>query len=449
YNLTRVQADVILQMQLQRLTALEQDKILGEYAAVRKEISEYETLLSADENIYAVIREDMLEIKRKYGDDRRTQIDEAEGEEFNREDLITEETNVVTVSHSGYIKRMQLSAYRTQARGGRGVTGGNTKEGDFLKDVFVASTHAYILFFTDRGQCYWLKVYDIAQMDRTALGRAIVNLLNLRPEERISSYVPVRTFDGRSVFMITRNGTVKKTSLSEYSRPKAGGIIGIQLVDGDELVSVLLTSPGDHVLLATKKGMSIRFDEALARAMGRDTRGVKGIELEDGDEVVGGVVVPSELEGTSLLTVCARGYGKRSRFEEYRVQGRGGKGIIDIKRTERNGDVVAVATVRDDDEVMFITQEGMVVRTKVDGISVYGRNTQGVTLMRITDDDRIMSMARIAREDVKDVLETAESDGDAPPAVDGPEATPLSSDAAPPDAMEQADGVEPSAGDDE
>lgn len=412
YNLTRVQADQILQMQLQRLTALEQDKLLKEYQKLREEITEYERLLSDEKNLLAVVRADTLEIKRKYADPRRTEIAEAAGE-FNLEDLIVEETNVVTISHDGYIKRLPLTTYRTQGRGGKGVTGAQTKDGDFLESVFVASTHAYILFFTDHGQCYWLKVYDIPSQSRTSQGRAIVNLLNLRPDEKITSHIPVREFDEQSsLFMITRRGIVKKTALTAYSRPKQGGIIGISLAEGDELIDVLLTRPGDHVVLATRHGMSIRFDESMARNMGRNTTGVKGITLEDDDAVVGGVVVE---EGAAILTVCEKGYGKRTAFEEYRVQNRGGKGIIDIKTTDRNGPVVAVASVLDDDEVMLISSAGMVVRIPVGTISMIGRNTQGVRLMNVEENDRVVAMAKIASEDVKveDVL-LAESTPPAP-----------------------------------
>lgn len=398
YNLSRLQADHILQMQLQRLTALEQDKILKEYQELRQQIGEYERLLSDEKNILAVVREDTLDIKQKYGDARRTEIAGDAGD-FNIEDLIADETNVVTISHAGYIKRLPLTTYRTQSRGGKGVTGGQTKEGDFLQDVFIASTHDYILFFTDRGQCHWLKVYDIPALSRTSQGRAIVNLLQLREDEKIASYIPVREFDDRCLFMITKNGIVKKTKLEAYSRPRAGGIMGISISEGDELIGVLLTAQGDEVVLSTAHGMAIRFEESQVRTMGRTATGVKGIELQDDDHVVGGVVVVPD---ATLLTVCEKGYGKRTAFEEYRTQNRGGKGLIDIKTTERNGKVVGVAAVRDDDEVMFISYRGMVVRIRAADMSVIGRNTQGVTVMRMTEDDRIVAMAKIASEDLKE-----------------------------------------------
>jgi len=432
YNLTRIQVDHILQMQLRQLTALENDKIFTEYREVRDEISEYERILSSEDNILELIRQDMLELKKRFPDKRRTEIIDNPGE-VNLEDLIADEMNVVTISQAGYIKRMPLAEYRTQGRGGKGVTGGKTKEGDVVEGLFVASTHAYILFFTNRGQCYWLKVYDVPALSKTAQGRAIVNLLPLRPDERVNSRVPVRTFDDRGLFMVTRRGVVKKTALAAYSRPKQGGIIGIALNEGDELIDVLLTGPGDHVILATKNGNAIRFDEKRARIMGRNTTGVRGIELEDGDEVVGAVVVS---EGGSLLTVCARGYGKRTSFDEYREQNRGGKGVIDIKTNDRNGPVVAVASVKEGDQVMVMSAEGMTVRMEVEGISVIGRNTQGVRLMNLDASDRVSAVAKIASEDVaEEEVAAAESEtkkavtplpdaveGDAPEAEDEPPA---------------------------
>jgi DNA gyrase subunit A len=396
YNLTRMQTDQILQMQLQRLTALEQDKLLKEYREIRDEIAEYERILSSEDNIRAIIREDMEEVGEKFGDERRTTIEEQEGD-LDMEALIADELAVVTISHEGYIKRLPLDTYRTQGRGGKGVAGGQTKEGDFLSDVFVASTHSYILFFTNLGQCYWLKVYDIPAMSRTSQGRAIVNLLELRPEERVSSYVVTRGFDQKSILMVTRSGLVKKTALEAYSRPRKGGIIGIGLNEGDELIATLLVGDGDDVVLATKDGMAIRFGENQIRSVGRGAHGVRGIDLAEGDQVVGGVVVDPE---GALLTVCENGYGKRTVFDEYRPQNRAGKGVIDIKTSDRNGAVVAVASVRDDDEVMLMSQEGMVVRIPVAGVGKIGRNTQGVRVMTLDEGDRVVGMAKIAKEEV-------------------------------------------------
>jgi DNA gyrase subunit A len=391
---------------LQRLTALEQDKLLKEYQELRDEITEYERILSSDDNIRDIIRADMRQIAEKFGDDRRTQIEEYEGD-LDMESLVPDELAVVTISHDGYIKRLPLDTYRTQGRGGKGVTGGQTKEGDFLSDVFVASTHAYILFFTNMGQCYWLKVYDIPAMSRTSQGRAIVNLLELRPDERVASYVVTREFDDRSIFMVTRRGLTKKTALAAYSRPKKGGIIGISLNEGDALIASLLVKEGSDVVLATKEGMSIRFSESQSRQMGRDTQGVKGIDLGEGDEVVGSVVVDPQ---GSLLTVCENGYGKRTLFEEYRSQNRGGKGLIDIKTTERNGNVVAVASLREDDEVMLISQEGMVVRIRSSQVSTIGRNTQGVRVMSLGEGDKVVAIAKIAKEDIDEFAIPVDTD---------------------------------------
>jgi DNA gyrase subunit A len=428
YNLTRTQTDQILQMQLQRLTALEQDKLLKEYQELRDEITEYERILSSDENIRDIIRADMKQIAEKFGDQRRTQIEEYDGD-LDMESLVPDELAVVTISHEGYIKRLPLDTYRTQGRGGKGVTGGQTRDGDFLSDVFVASTHAYILFFTNMGQCYWLKVYDIPAMSRTSQGRAIVNLLELRPDERVASYVVTREFDDRSIFMVTRRGLTKKTALAAYSRPKKGGIIGISLNDGDALIGSMLVKEGDDVVLATKEGMSIRFSESQSRQMGRDTQGVKGIDLGEGDEVVGGVVVDRE---ASLLTVTENGFGKRTIFGEYRAQNRGGKGLIDIKTTDRNGGVVAVASVRDDDEIMLISQEGMVVRIRSSQVSSIGRNTQGVRVMSLSDGDRVVAIAKIAKEDIDEFATPAdvpsEPANESPPTGEPPLATPPEAD---------------------
>ena len=412
YNLTRVQADHILSMQLSRLTALEQDKILAEYAELRDRITEYQRILGDEGVIRGMVRSDTEEIKAKYGDARRTDFaEDVSGIEY--EDLIEEEMNVVQVSHSGYIKRLPIDTYRTQGRGGKGVTGGATKEGDFLEAVFVASTHDHLLFFTNMGQCHWLKVYQLPSLSRTSQGRAMVNLLNLREGERVSSYVPVRHFDDRGLLMVTRQGMIKKTPLEDYSRPRAGGIIGISLNEGDELIRVLKVEKDQEIVLATRAGMAIRFDEDQTRPMGRNTRGVRGINLQAGDEVVGAVVAEDDAD---LLTVCENGYGKRTSFAEYRNQRRGGKGLIDIKTTARNGQVCAVCAVRDGDQAMMISARGMIVRSPVDEISRIGRNTQGVRVMGIRAEDHIVAVAKIASEDLgdDDDLQDATVDGRMP-----------------------------------
>jgi DNA gyrase subunit A len=454
YHMTEAQAEAVVRMQLGQLAALERDEILKEYNDLRGKILRYEELLSSERNIHAVVKADLEELRDKYGDDRRTEITGAVGR-LNMEDLIAEEDNAVTISHGGYVKRLPLNTYRTQRRGGKGVSGGGAREDDFIEHFFVASTHAYLLCFTNQGQVYWLKVYDIPQGSRTSSGRAIANVLSLKSEEKITSLIPVRRFDAEHhLIMATRRGLVKKTALEEYSRPKSGGIIGISLEEGDTLIDVALTRPGDEVVLCTRNGMAIRFDESGARAMGRNTRGVKGITLQGGDEVVGMVVADPE---GYLLTVCENGYGKRTPFgantagaahpeaeepadeaaeeppadeaaagEEgggersamhYRKQRRGGKGIRDIRTSERNGRVVDIAAVRDTDDIMLITTGGMVNRTPVREVRVVGRNTQGVRIMNLNDGDKIASLAKVAREETEDETKPAEQgrEGEAPP----------------------------------
>lgn len=467
YSMSEEQAEAVVRLQLGQLAALERDEIFKEYGNLRQQIAEHEQLLSSEKNIFAVIRRELETLRDKYGEDRRTEIRDDITHEVSFEDLIAEEINAVTISHNGYIKRLPITTYRAQHRGGRGVTGAQTREDDFIEHFFVASTHAFLLFFTNRGQCYWLKVYDIPQMSRTSPGRAIVNVLSLRPEEKISGVIAVRRFDPtRHLVMATRRGLVKKTALEAYSRPRSGGVIGIHLEEGDDLIGVVLTGPGDEIVLSTRNGMAIRFDESDVRAMGRDTRGVKGITLADDDAVVGLVVADPQ---GYLLTVCENGYGKRTPFganvaglesaedseeageestevpsgsEEgeagvvegrsamrYRKQRRGGKGLRDIRTTERNGKVVAVASVRDDDQIMVITQHGMVTRIRVNEIRVVGRNTQGVRLMNLQEGDKVVTVAKIAREDVGEdgadngTLSSSEADSDSGPSDANPESS--------------------------
>jgi DNA gyrase subunit A len=439
YRMTEAQADAVVNLRLGQLAALERDEIFKEYSGLREQIRGYEELLASDANVLAVVRADLAEMRDKYGDERRTEVTDA-GVRVDLEDLIAEETQAVTISHNGYIKRLPLNTYRRQHRGGKGVSGGSTREDDFVEHFFVASTHAYLLCFTNRGRLYWLKVYDIPQMSRTSPGRAIANVLSLREDEKISSVIPVRHFeDDAHLLMATRRGIVKKTALEQYSRPKSGGIIGIALDEGDDLIGVVLARSDDEVVLSTRQGMAIRFAESDARAMGRNTRGVKGINLTGGDEVVGLVVADPE---GFLLTLCENGYGKRTPFgpntageaadgadEEaaeaaepetpdngggegeggeaddrssmrYRRQRRGGKGVRDIRTSERNGPVVGVVSVRGGDDVMLITSQGMVNRTHADEIRVTGRNTQGVRVMNLNEGDRVASLAKVAREDV-------------------------------------------------
>jgi DNA gyrase subunit A len=317
--------------------------------------------------------------------------------DFNIEDLIAEQDMVITISHAGYIKRIALDAYRQQKRGGRGVTGIKMRDEDFVDNIFIASTHSYILFFTDRGRCHWVKVHEIPEAGRAARGKAIVNLLGLQEGERVTGRVPVSEFrEDRFLMMATRSGLVKKTNLSEYGRPRRGGIIAVNLREGDNLIGAAVTNGDQDIVLAKKNGRTIRFHEGDVRAMGRAATGVKGTTLRGDDEVVGMVVVD---KGASLLTVTENGYGKRSPLEEYPVKGRGGIGVINIKTTERNGKVVTIQEVKDNDQMMLITKDGIVIRCPVSGISVIGRNTQGVRLINLEEGDRVVDVAHLAVEE--------------------------------------------------
>ncbi len=400
--LTGPQADAILTMQLQRLTGLEMEKLAKEYADITEQIEGYEAILADETILLDIIREDIHEIKGKYGDKRRTRIT-AEVEIFDAEDLIAEEEVIVTVSHGGYVKRMPIDTYRKQGRGGTGIIGSDTKEGDFIEHLFVASTHDYLLIFTNRGRCYWLKVYDVPSMSRQSKGRNIVNLLKLG-NQQMASIINVSSFDGeeddtqqRQLVMATRNGTIKKTRLSAYSNPRSTGVIAINLDPNDDLIGVALTTGSDHIVLGTRDGMTIRFDEGEVRSMGRASRGVRGIKLRAGDSVVGMVIVE---EKAALFTVCENGYGKRTGLENYRPQNRGGVGLKNIKTTARNGKVVALKAVHNKDDLMMITANGMIIRTGLDEIRSIGRNTQGVRLIKLRAGDKLVAAEKIVYEDV-------------------------------------------------
>jgi len=397
--LTGPQADAILTMQLQRLTGLEMKKLAQEYAELTEQIEGYEAILASEAVLLDIIREDIYEVREKYKDERRTRIT-AKAERLEIEDLIAEEEVIVTISHSGYVKRMPVDTYHKQARGGKGVIGSDIKEGDFLEHLFTASTHDYLLIFTNRGKCYWLKVYDIPSMSRQSKGRNIVNLLKLG-NQTVASIINVRRFDEeteaeqRQLVMATQNGLVKKTKLSAYSNPRATGVIAIKLDPNDDVIGVALTTGKDHIVLGTREGMAIRFEEGQVRSMGRVSRGVKGIKLRRNDNVVGMVIAE---EGASLLTVCEKGYGKRTSLDDYRPQGRGGIGLINIKATERNGKVVALKAVRDIDELMMITANGIIIRTGLEEIRSIGRNTQGVRLIKLNADDKLVAVEKIVSE---------------------------------------------------
>jgi DNA gyrase subunit A len=393
-QLTGVQADAILGMQLQRLTGLEIEKLSRSYSKEVEEIDGHEAILTHEHLLFDIIREDLNEIRNRYGDARRTEII-GEAGEFDIEDLIAEENVVVTLSHEGYIKRIPLTAYRKQGRGGKGIIGADAKEGDFVEQLFIASTHDYLLVFLDNGRMHWLKVYDIPSMARQSKGRAIVNLLQIGADEKICTVIPVREFDDRCLVTATRKGQIKKTDLKAYRNTRKGGILATGLGEDDEVIGVSISRGTDEIVLGTANGQAIRFKETDVRMMGRTAAGVKGINLRDDDQVIAMIVVDPM---ASLLTLCENGHGKRTGFDEYRLQTRGGYGIINIKATERNGKVVGMKTVRDEDELMLITQKGMIVRTGVSGIRMIGRATQGVRIIALKKKDKLMSIARVVSE---------------------------------------------------
>jgi DNA gyrase subunit A len=404
-TLSAAQADAILIMQLQRLVGLEIDKLTEEYNRLIEEIEGYEALLADHKLVLDVIREDTIEMKDKYGDDRRTKITN-DATDIDIEDLIADEQVVVTISHEGYIKRMPLDTYRKQGRGGRGVVGADAKEGDFIETLFIASTKDYLMFFTNLGRVYWQKVYDIPQLPRQSKGRSIANLLEMQNEEKLAEVLAVRDFEdeGKHLLFATAQGVVKKTLLKAFSNVMKRGIIAIGLESKDKLIGVAVTNGNDQVLLATHHGMAIRFDESDVRDMGRPAAGVSGADLEKGDEVVDLVIIPHGQETgdnqVTVLTACENGYGKRTPVEEYRLTRRGAKGVINIKTTDRNGPVVGVKAVRDGDELMMITKNGQVVRIGVTGeLREMGRNTQGVRLLRLDEGDKLVAVASVVPEE--------------------------------------------------
>jgi DNA gyrase subunit A len=476
FSLSELQAKAILEMQLQRLTGLERQKILDELAEVQKLITRLKEILASEQVMMDVIVAELKEVRELFADERRTEI-QGESDDLSTEDLIAEEEMVVTVSHLGYVKRNPVSLYRAQKRGGRGKTGAATRDEDFLESLFVASTHSYLLVFSDKGKVYWLKVHEVPQAGRTAKGKPIVNLVQLAPGEKVAAILPVRRLPdppssadegaeeataelvaadetgadvvttpispdaSQFVFMVTRKGIIKRTRLDQFARPRAAGIIALGIEDGDELIAARITDGTSHILLSTAQGMAIRFEESDVRVMGRTAYGVKGVSLERDDAVVAGeaIALPKEGEAApTILTVTQNGYGKRTELSEYRVQTRGGKGIITIKTTERNGPVVAAATVTDAEEVMLITNKGMLIRMPARGISVIGRNTQGVRLITVeSKDEQVVGVAPVAETTAE-----AEAAGvrEAPEGAEPVESAPA--DAAGPDAPDDAEGPE-------
>jgi DNA gyrase subunit A len=394
-TLTGVQADAILAMQLQRLTGLEIEKLAKNYSDIVEEIEGYEAILNNENLLLDVIREDIYEIKDRYGDPRRTMIVGDVGD-FNIEDLIADEDVVVTLSHEGYIKRIPLTTYRRQGRGGQGVIGSDAKEGDFIEQLFVASTHDYLLIFLNNGRMHWLKVYDIPSMARQSKGRAIVNLLKVDKSEKICAVMSVREFDDRFLVSATRKGQIKKTALEAYSRPRKGGIQATGLGAGDQVIGVSITRGNDEIVLGTRKGQAIRFRETDVRTMGRTAAGVKGIKLRKDDEVVDMIIVDKM---ATLLTVCENGYGKRTDFEQYRLQTRGGMGIINIRANDRNGSVVGLKSVRNVDEMMLISHQGKIIRAAISSLRTIGRATQGVRVISLKPGDSLVAIASVAVDD--------------------------------------------------
>jgi DNA gyrase subunit A len=399
FKLSQRQAEAILNMRLARLTGLEIEKLEDELKEVRGQIKELRSLLESKAKRMKLLKTELSEIAERFGDDRRTEITSDEGE-FTIEDLIADEEMVVTVSHSGYIKRTSITTYRRQRRGGKGLTGADLRDEDFIESLYIGSTHDYILVFTDDGRCYWLRVYEIPQAGRATKGKPIVNLINVSPDTKIQAMVFVKAFaDDQYLLFCTKKGTVKKTRLSDYSNPRATGIKAIKIESGDELIDVQVTFGTNDVVLATHHGMSVRFHESDVREMGRDTTGVKGIELAPDDRVVGMVVVKRE---ATLLVVTEKGLGKCTHIDEYRVQRRGGKGIITVNRTEKTGSVVSLMEVLPEDEIMIITKSGMIIRSPVSQVRVAGRNTQGVRLVNLDAGDMVTAIARVVPEDDKD-----------------------------------------------
>ena len=396
FKLSDVQAQAILDMRLQRLTALEREKINAEYLETIKLMEQLRHILESERLVLEIIVDELKALKEKFGDARRTELID-KTEEIRLEDLIVEEQMVVTVSNTGYIKRNAISLYRTQGRGGKGVTGMTTKEEDFVETLFVASTHDYVLICTNRGKVYWLKVYEIPEAGRAARGKAIVNLVKLSPGESPAAILPVSGFEeGKYVVMATQKGVVKKTDLSAYSHPRADGIIATVIDPGDSLIDAKLTDGNKEIFLGTKNGLAIRFNEQDVRSMGRVSRGVRGMSLAKDDEVVGMEILSGD---ATILTITEHGYGKRTRSSEYKIQGRGGKGIITIKTSERNGAVVGIKQVTNEDNLMMITSTGKIIRIAVSKLSVIGRNTQGVRLINIDKDEKVVGVARLAEKE--------------------------------------------------
>ena len=409
FQLSELQSKAILEMRLQRLTGLERDKIRDEYNELMKLIEYYRDILSNEELRMDIIKDELNDIRTKFGDERRTEVVYS-GDDISMEDMIADEEVVITISHLGYIKRTALSEYRTQGRGGRGAKGSSTREADFVEHIYVATNHNHMLFFTEKGRCYWLKVYNIPEGNKTSKGRAIQNLISLSPDDKVKAFINVKDLENEEyisnnfIIMATRNGTIKKTALEAYSRPRLSGINAINIEDQDSLLEARLTNGKNEIMLATKKGKLVRFNEETVRPVGRNSIGVKGVTLDGADDEVIGMVCVNDPLKDSLLVVSEKGYGKRSEVEEYRKTNRGAKGVKTINVTEKTGNLIAVKVVQDDDDLMIINKSGVTIRMKVEELRVMGRATQGVRLIRLDDDDEIASVAKVEVDDAEKVV---------------------------------------------
>ncbi len=400
FGLSEIQSKAILEMRLQRLTGLERDKIRAEYNELMKLIKYYRDVLSNENLRMEIIRDEMIEMKDKYGDERRTEI-VFSGDDISMEDMIADDEAVITISHLGYIKRTPLTEYRTQGRGGRGAKGSSTRDEDFVEHIYVATNHNYMLFFTEKGRCFWLKVYEIPEGNKTSKGRAIQNLINIPPDDKVKACINIKGLadeeyiNNNFITMCTRNGTIKKTSLEAYSRPRLNGINAINIEEGDSLLEAKLTNGKQEIMLATKKGKLARFDEENVRAVGRNSIGVKGVTLDGADDEVIGMICLSDTSKESVLVVSEKGYGKRSEVDEYRKTNRGAKGVKTINVTDKTGYLIAIKSVEDNDDLMIINKSGITIRMNVDELRIMGRATQGVRLIRLDDDDEIASVAKV------------------------------------------------------
>ncbi|MFL9832925.1 DNA gyrase subunit A [Chryseobacterium terrae] len=410
FELSEIQAQAILDLRLARLTGMELDKIRDEYEAIMKEINDLEDILANEPRRFKIIKDELLEVKEKYGDERRTEIDYSGGE-MSIEDIIPNEAVVLTISHAGYVKRTLLSEYKIQSRGGVGNKAATTRDSDFLEYIVSATNHQYMLFFTEKGKCYWLRVFEIPEGSKTAKGRAVQNLINIEPDDKIKAYIrtndlkDVDYINQMSVVMITKNGTIKKTSLEAYSRPRVNGINAIEIRENDQLLSAYLTNGESQIMIATKNGKCIRFPEEKVREVGRGSIGVRGITMEENDEVIGMIVV-NDLENDTVLVVSEKGYGKRTAVEDYRITNRGGKGVITLNITEKTGNLIAIQNVTDEDGLMIINKSGVAIRMNMDEMRVMGRNTQGVRMINLKKNDEIAAIAKVSMD--KDVEEEEE-----------------------------------------